>query len=543
MAVLMLVSAVGHAQTTYTMVTSTSGLEAGAQYILVGYDNDGGVFAMGYQKSNNRHALTVNETGGAITVTVATDPSSQVDPFEFTLDGSAGAWTIFDPLNNGYLCAPGGGNYLRTQANLDDKAKWTITEGENGGFVPVSNGGVEQCYMRYNITSTLFGCYKESSNVSAPVYFFKAGGPAQPDPEPTNYPTNFTASASGLDITVNWTDATGGQLPHKYVIVGAEEDIPFGIPVDGNPLPNGYLVANVNYGVQTAVFQGLEGGVNYRFAIFPYPNSGDNIDYKTDGDYPTAQATTEAMSSLFYEGFDNDLGEFTAINLVGEQEWHQASYQSTSYADMNGFASGSAYENDDWLISPEIQIPEGMAYQAINLEFRNAVKYDGNSLQVFVSTDYYGGAPGDANWTELTDAFDFSGGDFNWVESGKVNIMNELNGSMTFRVAFRYTSTDQAAAHWEIDWVEVTATETASVVEQAASVFDIYPNPANDVVRFTLDQQAQVSVYDLSGRMVSNHHMGAGANSLNVAQLENGVYFLNVRYTDGRTAVSRFVKF
>ena len=43
--------------------------------------------------------------------------------------------------------------------------------------------------------------------------------------------------------------------------------------------------------------------------------------------------------------------------------------------------------------------------------------------------------------------------------------------------------------------------------------------------------------------MVSNHHMGAGANSLNVAQLENGVYFLNVRYTDGKTAVSRFVKF
>ena len=73
----LLLSLSGIAQTTYTMVNSASQLEAGAKYVLVGYDNDGQAFIMSYQKSNHRHALAIDEAGGVITATVATDPSQQ----------------------------------------------------------------------------------------------------------------------------------------------------------------------------------------------------------------------------------------------------------------------------------------------------------------------------------------------------------------------------------------------------------------------------------------------------------------------------------
>ena len=194
---------------------------------------------MSYQKSNNRHAVAIDEAGGVITASVATDPSSQTEPFEFTLDGAPGAWTLYDALNEGYLYAAGGGNYLRTQGTLDDKGRWTITDGEEGGMVPVSNGGVEQCYMRYNISSTLFGCYKESSNVVAPVYFFKAGGAAEPDPEPSNYPTYFEATVDGVDVDLDWYDATGEQLPAKYLVLASTGDIT--VPTDGTPIADSDL--------------------------------------------------------------------------------------------------------------------------------------------------------------------------------------------------------------------------------------------------------------------------------------------------------------
>ena len=536
----LLLSLSGIAQTTYTMVNSASQLEAGAQYILVGYDNDGQAYVMSYQKSNNRHAIAIDENGGVITTTVATDPSSQDEPFEFTLDGAPGAWTIFDALNNGYLCAPGGGNYLRTQTTLDDKGRWTITDGDEGGMVPVSNGGVEQCYMRYNITSTLFGCYKESSNVAAPVYFFKAGS-AQIDPEPSNYPTEFMATVDGEDVYLFWEDATGAQLPFKYLVLASTGNITK--PVDGTPVPDSDLAKNVAYGTMVAVFTGLQPNTTYHFAIFPYTNSGANIDYKNDGNYPTATITTENVEVLLFEDFDDGLGVFTEYNAYGEQVWHQGVYQGTTYANMNGYADGANHQNEDWLISPTINIPVN-TYDEIQFEFRTAKKFDGPDLQVLVSMDYEGtGEPSDYTWLDITDAFDYSTGNYEWVESGVLIIEGDQLLPGHYHFAFKYTSTDQAAASWEIDYVKLIGKVTLSVDENDAQTISLYPNPASEQVSFELDNDAQVSVFDMTGRKVSEMNATAGNTQLNVSQLESGVYFINFRYANGSTAVAKFVKF
>ena len=535
---MLLLSVSGIAQTTYTMVNSASQLEPG-QYILVGYDNDGQAFVMSYQKSNNRHAITIDENGGVITATVATDPSQQDAPFEFTLGGVPGAWTIFDPLNNGYLYAPGGGNYLRTQTELTDNGRWTITNGEEGGMVPVSNGGAEQCYMRYNITSTLFGCYKESSNVAAPVYFFKAGGSAQPDPEPSNYPTQFEARADGVDAYVVWEDATGAQLPSKYLVLASTGNII--VPVDGTPVPDSDLAKNVSYGLNGIVFEGLQPNTTYHIAIFHYTNSGANIDYKTDGTYPTATATTEEVYVLLYEDFEDGLGVFTAYDAYGDQNWHQGTYQGTTYANMNGYAEGAPHQNEDWLISPTIDIQSGL-YEELLFDFRTAKKFEGPDLQVLVSMDYDGqDEPGEYTWLDITDVFDFSTGDYEWVESGTFVIDEIIPGHYHF--AFKYTSTNEAAASWEIDYVKLIGKGTTSVNENNIQSVNLYPNPAREQVSFMLESDAQVSVFDMTGRKVSEMNATAGEAQLNVSQLESGVYFINVRYANGTTAVSKFVKF
>ena len=538
----LLLSLSGIAQTTYTMVNSASQLEAGAKYVLVGYDNDGQAFIMSYQKSNNRHALAIDEAGGVITATVATDPSQQDAPFEFTLDGAPGAWTIYDPLNNGYLYAAGGGNYLRTQTELTDNGRWTITDGDEGGMVPVSNGGVEQCYMRYNITSTLFGCYKESSNVAAPVYFFKAGGAAEPDPEPSNYPTDFYYLGVGTDIILTWTDATGAQLPHKYLVLASTGNIT--VPTDGTPVADGILAKNVPYGTQVAEFTGLQGGTTYHFAIFPYTNSGSNIDYKTDGNYPNLTATTEEIYTLLFEDFDEDLGVFTAYDMYGDQGWHQGSYQGTTYAVCNGYANQTYNENEDWLISPAIS---SNGYQDAILSFRTAMKFDGDPLQVKVSVDYDGQSePTDFDWVDITDAFDFSTGNYEWVESGEVDIWGILDGYALgypdFYVAFVYKSSSESASSWEIDYVKVVS-YGAEAVEENNQTIGLYPNPAREQVSFTLESDAQVSVFDVTGRKVSETECKAGQAQLDVNELVNGVYFVNFRFVDGTSAVSKFVKF
>ena len=545
---MLLLSVSGFAQTTYTKVTSASGLEAGANYLIVAHHDDLGVLAMGYQKTNNRNAVVVSENGESITVTPGTDPSSETDVFQFTLGGNAGAWTFFDEVKGGYLyAASSSSNNLKTQTTLDANGEWSIVFNADGTAEVVAQGENERNNMRFNPNTSnnapLFSCYAETSSIDTRVSFYKAGGaPVPPKPEPTNYPTNFAAFVNGTDVGLTWTDAVGGQVPDMYLVVASTGDIT--IPTDGVTVPNGPLAQNVGYNVQTVTFTGLQGGVTYHFAIFPYTNSGANIDYKTDDGYPMVAATTEFIETLLFEDFNEDLGAFTAYNRYGDQEWHQGTYQGTTYANMNGYASGASYENEDWLVSPLIT----SSFQDAVLSFRTAKKYDGEPLQVLISRQYDGQSePWSIDWIDITDVFDFSSGDYEWEESGQFDVSSTLDpsGSIyfpSFYVAFVYKSTEEAATSWEIDYVKVVS-YGALAVEENDQTIGLYPNPAREQVSFTLESDAQVSIFDMTGRKVSETNVAAGQAQLDVNELVNGVYFVNFRFADGTTAVSKFVKF
>jgi len=176
------------------------------------------------------------------------------------------------------------------------------------------------------------------------------------------------------------------------------------------------------------------------------------------------------------------------------------------------------------------------------------MKFDGNPLRVMVSGDYeLNSNPNESEWIDITDVFDYSAGDYEWVESGKVNIIDVVgdfaNSGYSWFVAFVYTSTTEAASSWEIDYVKVSAQFIASTNENEATTVSLYPNPASEQVSFMLDEAAEVSVYDMTGRMVSTMQCEAGQVQLNVSELVNGVYFVNVRFANGNTAVTKFVKF
>ena len=541
---MLLLSVSGIAQTTFTKITSASELEAGANYLIVAHDEDLGVLAMGFQKTSNRNAVIVEENGEAITVTLGTDPNSETDVFQITLGGSTGAWTLFDEVKGGYLYASSSSsNQLKTQTTLDANGEWSISFNGDGTAEVVAQGENTRNNMRFNPNTQnnapLFSCYSEGSNIDTRVSFYKAGS-AEIQPEPSNYPTEFEAYVDGVDVYLTWEDATGEQLPSKYLVLASTGAIT--VPVDGTPVPNGELAMNVNYGEGAVVFSGLQANTTYHFAIFPYTNSGTNIDYKTDGTYPSATATTEEVFSLLFEDFDDELGVFQAYDAYGEQGWHHGEYQGTTYANMNGYANGGANQNEDWLIG-YVNVPAGVTYNEIWVEFRTAMKFDGDPLRVAISTDYVGnGDPSDYDWEDITDGFDYSTGNYEWVESGAFDVVDIVD-CQSFYIAFIYTSSPEAAASWEIDFVRVTGQHVNAVNELEGKTVNLYPNPAREQVSFILDDNAEVSVFDMSGRMVSTMAFEAGQAQLNVSEMANGVYFVNVRYANGSTAITKFVKF
>ncbi|MBU1680074.1 MAG: lamin tail domain-containing protein [Bacteroidetes bacterium] len=120
--------------------------------------------------------------------------------------------------------------------------------------------------------------------------------------EPTNHATNFASalgspSHTAMDLT--WTDATGGTLPDGYLIKGSSTSyVAIVDPVDGTAESDGGLLKNIAQGTQSGTINNLSASTTYYFKIFPYTNSGSNINYKTDGTIPQASSTTNGTPTI-----------------------------------------------------------------------------------------------------------------------------------------------------------------------------------------------------------------------------------------------------
>ncbi len=139
--------------------------------------------------------------------------------------------------------------------------------------------------------------------IDHPEYVSAVWQPSGPKPEPTAHVTGFIAFTGNPPyntVRFTWTDATGAVLPDGYLVRGGTAGYGSIVnPSDGEPVPDGTLDKNVSSGVQTIDITGLSANTLYYFRIFPYTNSGTQIDYKTNGVIPSDTAlTTPGVNTL-----------------------------------------------------------------------------------------------------------------------------------------------------------------------------------------------------------------------------------------------------
>ncbi len=170
---LCLLASTAHAtaqEVVYERVTNASQLVAGEKYIITTAD---GKYAMGYQKPNNRHAVSIdNKKVGnyIIDIPIASKKGQKDMVYELTLGGEVRKWTFYDETYPGYLYASGKNkafgnvknnqNYLETKMLLDKKSQASINI--ESGEVRVKFAHQEKDIvniLRYNYDSKLFSCY------------------------------------------------------------------------------------------------------------------------------------------------------------------------------------------------------------------------------------------------------------------------------------------------------------------------------------------------------------------------------------------------
>ncbi|MFZ4521120.1 MAG: choice-of-anchor J domain-containing protein [Bacteroidales bacterium] len=367
------------------------------------------------------------------------------------------------------------------------------------------------------------------------------GGPL---PEPTNYPTSFTAATSPFTINLAWTDAIGAQLPVAYIILASDQNN-IVTPVDGTPVPDdanladGHGSLNVLQGVQHASFGNLPASKQYYFKIFPYTNSGALINYKTDGTAPSATATTANTVIIDSIHFTNKtFRNWIVKNVTGAEVWgidtiHLA---NNPFASMSGYL-GASHVNEDWLISPAMNFN---LYLNEALTFVSAYKYSGAPLEALISNDYDGVTnPGDFTWTPLTATW--SAGNFVWTPSGTINVSG-TNGTHVY-IGFKYTSDATAASTWELDDIVITGDLLIGIGEKSSNEggFTVNPNPASGKcnLKFNNDGVKEIQVISAVGGTVLTASTDVANFSLNLNSVAPGVYFVKVYMPAAKTTQVR----
>jgi endonuclease/exonuclease/phosphatase family metal-dependent hydrolase len=209
-----------------------------------------------------------------------------------------------------------------------------------------------------------------------------------------------------------------------------------------------------------------------------------------------ATATTvlsATATSPFVQDFNNCgttlPGGWKAYNVTGAQVWacttfgrETAESPRNNGVQINGF-SGSARENEDWMISPALNLTD---FNIAALTFWSRTAFTGPGLKLMVSTNYDGtSAPATATWAELNGDFPAEASDY-WKQS-----IVDLSAYKAERVylAFVYTSVAEAngAARWTLDDFSVENLDQLLIATNQTFDFGVVEVPnASEPRTFTL---------------------------------------------------------
>ncbi|NLA25321.1 MAG: T9SS type A sorting domain-containing protein [Bacteroidales bacterium] len=150
--------------------------------------------------------------------------------------------------------------------------------------------------------------------------------------------------------------------------------------------------------------------------------------------------------------------------------------------------------------------------------------------------------------------------DYNHVDSVSKNFTVGLENNVSWeeafgRVSFNDENVQLLSIGYEILSVKlgnyskkiniiIVDTEVSSPEILSNNEISIYPNPASEYLNIELNQHLsdEVQIYDISGKLLISKAINSNQTQINIADLEQGMYILNVLKSDRKIASLRFVK-
>ena len=190
----------------FTLVTNLNDLAAGDHIIFVNKKEDGAAVAMAGKNNNNNFA--------SVNVAVRNGQVQTNQANIITLEANDDFWNF--KTTQGYLYAPGGGNYLRLEDEVDANANAAITIGADTTIIKFQGSG-DQKYLRSNPNNgtPLFSCYAEGSSIKGLVYIYKTTEEIVEVAAPEITPASNTTFVGSQEVTITCA-TTGATIYYSF---------------------------------------------------------------------------------------------------------------------------------------------------------------------------------------------------------------------------------------------------------------------------------------------------------------------------------------
>jgi hypothetical protein len=131
------------------------------------------------------------------------------------------------------------------------------------------------------------------------------------------------------------------------------------------------------------------------------------------------------------------------------------------------------------------------------------------------------------NWTVIQDTIVAAGGEL-YLTIGNFNT-NATSDTLKSQGTWNY----YGQAYYFVDHVSVTEINSVSINSyEKNETLTIHPNPASDYfqVTYSLKQNAVMTIYDLSGKLVGKHSLNASQTMAEIKndKLQNGIYLYRI---------------
>lgn len=194
---------------------------------------------------------------------------------------------------------------------------------------------------------------------------------------------------------------------------------------------------------------------------------------------------------------------------------------------------------------PETRILNGLAY---------ANPTGGSGPGLYNITLATGGVVLDANkWYKVIFYVDYTTNKATWQIPDKningnfdlVSVASEAPDDISFIAIAAAGNATSSTIKYDNYMVSAVNNTTASVNDVVSTKFNIYPNPAHDVVTLSNDENIsveKVSVTDMNGRVVKTQSFNASSEvQINISDLKSGIYIFNITTNNGN-ATKKVIK-